>query len=248
MDGHLTWYTARASGLVAWGLVLASIVWGLLLATRVLGRRPTPAWLLSLHRYLGALAVAFVGVHVGAILLDSYTSIGVVNVLVPFTGSWDPLALAWGIVAMYLLLAIEITSLARDRLSVRAWRNVHLLSYFLFATATVHMVMAGTDVKSIFTTTALVLIGAMTVFGTAALYLWRSEPRDQAARRAREPGWRRRSEGSQHARAHEHERDDGERQLERVARTRRAAPCRPRRSRATPPPISSRRAAPRPGR
>ena len=67
---------------------------------------------------------------------------------------------------------------------MRAWRNVHLLSYFLFATATVHMVMAGTDLKSIFTTTALVLIGAMTVFGTAALYLWRSEPRDQAARRA----------------------------------------------------------------
>ena len=83
MNGHLTWYAARASGLVAWGLVLASIVWGLLLATRVLGRRPTPAWLLSLHRYLGALAVAFVGVHVAAILVDSYTSIGVVNVLVP---------------------------------------------------------------------------------------------------------------------------------------------------------------------
>ena len=219
MDGHLTWYAARASGLVAWGLVLASIVWGLLLATRVLGRRPTPAWLLSLHRYLGALAVAFVGVHVGAILLDSYTSIGVVNVLVPFTGSWDPVAVAWGIVGMYLLLAIEITSLMRDRLSVRAWRNVHLLSYFLFATATVHMVMAGTDVKSIFTTSALVFIGAMTVFGTAALYLWRSEPRDQAARRAARTRVRD-DDGApaEHARADEQERHDGERQLERVAR------------------------------
>jgi DMSO/TMAO reductase YedYZ heme-binding membrane subunit len=184
MSGHLTWYAARTTGLVAWGLVLASIVWGLLLSTRVLGRRPTPAWLLSLHRYLGALAVAFIGVHVGSILLDTYTNFSVVNVLVPFTGSWDPVAVAWGIVAMYLLVAIEITSLMRDRMSARAWRNVHLLSYFLFATATVHMVMAGTDVKSIFTTTALVLIGAMTVFGSAALYLWRSEPVDQAARRA----------------------------------------------------------------
>jgi DMSO/TMAO reductase YedYZ heme-binding membrane subunit len=184
MANHLTWYAARASGLVAWGLVLASIVWGLLLATRVLGRRPTPAWLLSLHRYLGALAVAFIGVHVGAILLDNYTSFGVVNVLVPFTGSWDPLAVAWGIVAMYLLLAIEITSLTRDRLSARAWRNVHLLSYVLFASATVHLVMAGTDVKAVFATTGLVLIGVLAVFGSAALYLWRSEPRDQAARRA----------------------------------------------------------------
>ena len=81
----IPWYVARSSGIVAWALILLTIVWGLLLATRVLGRRPTPAWLLSLHRYLGALAVAFVGVHVGAILLDSYTSFGITNVLVPFT-------------------------------------------------------------------------------------------------------------------------------------------------------------------
>ena len=79
----LTWYVARASGIVAWALILTTIVWGLLLATKVLGRRPSPAWLLSLHRYLGALTVAFVGVHVGAILLDSYTSFGITDVLVP---------------------------------------------------------------------------------------------------------------------------------------------------------------------
>src|SRR5262245_63123973 len=107
MDGKLTWYVARSAGLVSWALVLAAIVWGLLLATRVLGRRPSPAWLLSLHRYLGALALAFLGVHVGAILLDSYTSFSVANVLVPFTGTWDPVAVAWGITAMYLLVAIE---------------------------------------------------------------------------------------------------------------------------------------------
>src|SRR5437763_11210099 len=110
------------------------MVWGLLLATRVLGRRPAPAWILSLHRFLGGLTVAFVGVHVGAILLDTYTNFSVVNVLVPLTGSWRPAAVAWGIVAMYLLLAVEITSLARDRMSLRAWRTMHLLSYFLFAT------------------------------------------------------------------------------------------------------------------
>jgi hypothetical protein len=105
----IPWYVARSSGIVAWALILATIVWGLLLATKVLGRKPGPAWLLSLHRYLGALTIAFVGVHVGAILLDSYTDFGVTDVLVPFTGSWHPLAVAWGIVGMYLLMAIEIT-------------------------------------------------------------------------------------------------------------------------------------------
>ena len=51
----IPWYVARSSGIVAWALILATIVWGLLLATKVLGRKPGPAWLLSLHRYLGAL-------------------------------------------------------------------------------------------------------------------------------------------------------------------------------------------------
>jgi DMSO/TMAO reductase YedYZ heme-binding membrane subunit len=171
----IPWYVARSSGIVAWALIIATIVWGLLLATKVLGRRPAPAWLLSLHRYLGALTVAFVGVHVGAILLDSYTDFGLTDVLVPFTGSWHPVAVAWGIVGMYLLLAIEVTSLVRHRMSKRAWHAVHLLSYFLFATTTVHMLTAGTDAKALVASTAAALLGVGAVFGSVALYVWRHD-------------------------------------------------------------------------
>ena len=195
MGGSMTWYVARASGLVTWALILATIVWGLLLATRVLGRRPTPAWLLSLHRYLGALALTFLGVHVVAILLDSYTSFSLVNVLVPFTGTWRPAAVAWGIVAMYLLVAIEITSLLRHRLSHRTWHAIHLTAYFVFALSTVHMLSAGTDARSLVASSSAVLIGTAAVFGSAALYLWRQDQangrraarRDQAATAARHP-------------------------------------------------------------
>ena len=186
MDAKITWYVARSSGLVTWALILTTIVWGLLLATRALGNRPTPAWLLSLHRYLGALALVFLGVHVGAILLDTYTNFSLVNVLVPFTGSWDPLAVAWGIVAMYLLVAIEVTSLLRHRMSRRAWHAVHLLAYFVFALSTVHMLSAGTDVKAIVASGVAVLIATLAVFGSAAMYMWRrDEERQDVARRAR---------------------------------------------------------------
>ena len=106
--------------------------------------------------------------HVGAIVLDSYTNFGVVNVLVPFTGSWNPVAVAWGIVAMYLLVAIEITSLLRNRMSRKAWHAVHLLAYFVFATSTVHMLSAGTDVKAIVASGVSVLVATVVVFGSAA--------------------------------------------------------------------------------
>jgi DMSO/TMAO reductase YedYZ heme-binding membrane subunit len=184
----IPWYVARSSGLVAWALVVATITWGLLLATKVLGRRPTPAWLLSLHRYLGALTVVFVGVHVVAILADTYTDFGVTDVLVPFTGSWHPAAVAWGIVGMYLLVAIEVTSLLRHRLSKRSWHAVHLLSYFLFATTTVHMLAAGTDVKALVTSTVAALLGVAAVFGAAAAYVWRNDSGPARPPVARPPG------------------------------------------------------------
>ena len=187
MASKIPWYVARSSGVVAWALILVTIVWGLLLATRVLGRKPAPAWLLSLHRYLGALTCVFVGVHVGAVLLDSYTSFSLVNVLVPFTGTWHPLAVAWGIVGMYLLAAIQITSLLRHRMSNRAWHAVHLLSYFLFAMVTIHMLTAGTDAKALLASSATVLAGTVVAFGSAAMYLWRSDPQEPRAVARRAP-------------------------------------------------------------
>jgi DMSO/TMAO reductase YedYZ heme-binding membrane subunit len=154
---NLAWDVARAGGLVAWGLATASVVWGLALSTRLARRRPWPAWLLDLHRFLGALAVIFTGVHVGAILVDSYTNFGLADVLVPFSASWHPAAVAWGIVAFYLMLAVELTSLARGRIGRRWWRRIHFGSFALFAFATVHAVMAGTDMTTELVLSAIVL-------------------------------------------------------------------------------------------
>jgi sulfoxide reductase heme-binding subunit YedZ len=145
MSSQLWWYTARASGIVAWLVVTAGIVWGLVLSTKALGKRPRPNWVLDLHRFLGAAAVVFTGIHIGSIVADSYVHFGLVEILVPFAASWHPVAVAWGITGFYLLLAVEITSLLRKRLSKRAWRATHFLSFPLFALATIHALAAGTD-------------------------------------------------------------------------------------------------------
>ena len=69
--------------------------------------------MLDVHRFLGGLAAVFVGVHVIGLLLDSFVAFGPTDVLVPLASSWHPVAVAWGIVAMYLLVAVELTSLGR---------------------------------------------------------------------------------------------------------------------------------------
>ena len=144
---HSWWYLSRASGIVAWALLAASVLWGLLLSTRVFDRNPGPKWFTDLHRFLGGTAVVFVAAHVGTILADSYVHFGVADVLVPFSAKWHPVAVAWGVVAMWLLFAVEVSSLAMRFLPRRVWHAIHLSSYALFVSATLHGLSAGPDTR-----------------------------------------------------------------------------------------------------
>ena len=144
------WYVARASGLMAWAMLTLTVVWGLLLSSKLLGRKPTPAWILDLHRFIGGATVVFTVVHLVAILADSYVHFDLMAILVPFASDWNPLAVAWGIAAFYLLAAVEITSLLRKSLPNQLWRRVHYASFPLFALATIHGVTAGTDSRTTF--------------------------------------------------------------------------------------------------
>lgn len=144
----LSWYVARSTGLVAWALVSMSVMWGLLVSTRSLAKRPGRGWVLDLHRFLGALAVVFTTVHVAALVADTYVHFGVADVLVPFASSWRRSAVAYGVVAAYLLVAIEVTSLLQRRMPRKVWRGVHLASFPLWVLATVHLFTAGADAGS----------------------------------------------------------------------------------------------------
>ena len=165
MSTTLPWYVARAAGLVSWGLLAAATLWGLALSTKALGPRPRPNWLLDMHRWLGGTALAFTGVHVLALLLDQYVHFGPMQLLVPFAATWHPVAVAWGVVSIYLLLAVELTSLVRARISKRVWRRVHTASFLLFVTATVHGLTAGTDMRApLFRFVSLAVTAAVAVF------------------------------------------------------------------------------------
>jgi DMSO/TMAO reductase YedYZ heme-binding membrane subunit len=145
INPQVTWYAARASGLVAWALVTASILVGLALSTRLVRKRGASAWLLDLHRFLGTLSVVFVGVHLLALWADNYVYFGPRELFVPFASAWRPGAVAWGIAALYLMLAIQVTSWAMHKMPRRLWHAVHLSSFALFATATLHGFTAGAD-------------------------------------------------------------------------------------------------------
>ena len=148
LSGPGLWYATRAAGLVTLLLLTASTLLGVLVA----GRVATATWprflTLGLHRNIALLAGVFLVLHIAAIVADSYTSIPLTAAFVPFASPYRRFWLALGAVALDLLIALVVTSLARSRLGYRSWRLVHWCGYACWPVAVAHGVGAGTDSRT----------------------------------------------------------------------------------------------------
>ncbi len=160
------WFLARSSGLVAGVLLVMAFIWGILLSTQLVKPVKRAAWLLDLHRWLGGLTVGFVILHVVGLVGDSYLTFDLASIFVPFASKWQPGAVTWGVVGMYLLAAVQLTSWPRVRshLSRRIWRAIHLLSFPLLWVVAMHSGAAGTDVGNRLYVTSVLLLVGMSVF------------------------------------------------------------------------------------
>lgn len=158
MNTHFWWYVARGSGISSWFFGGFSVLTGLVLSSKAT-LKPRPNWQLDLHRYEGAVCVSMVALHISALLADSYSHFTLSGILVPFSSPWKTVPVAWGTVAMYLLLTVQVTSLLRKRLSEKVWHTIHLSSLVAYVLSTAHFFQAGTDHRR---APALLAIVAMT--------------------------------------------------------------------------------------
>ncbi len=178
LDPKVWWYVTRASGFVSWALLAIAVLWGLFVTNKTLTRSTAPAWVLDLHRHLGGLSVVFVAVHVGVLPLDTFTDWGWRDLLIPMASQWHPGATAWGIVAMYLLIAIEVTSLLGRRYPKKWWRRVHMLSFPLYILASIHLFAAGTDSGNTVGQWLVVIVSTLIMFLTVVRVLAATKPRE----------------------------------------------------------------------
>jgi DMSO/TMAO reductase YedYZ heme-binding membrane subunit len=101
--------------------------------------------MLDLHRFLGGATFVLLGLHLTALACDSFVGFGWSDLFVPFASHWRPDAVAWGVVALYLLVVVEVTSLMMRSLGRGLWHAIHLLSLIVFAAVTLHALYAGSD-------------------------------------------------------------------------------------------------------
>ena len=163
------WYAARASGVAAYVVLSVVVSLGLGLGGKAQSRSWPRFSIEDVHRFGGLLLGSLIGIHVLTIAADSFLPFSLTQLLVPFTASYRPLWTGLGIAAAELLLALAITNHYRRRLPYSFWRKAHYLNFAVWALASVHGLMAGTDRGA----TWLALLYAASVAVVVGLLTWR---------------------------------------------------------------------------
>jgi predicted ferric reductase len=140
------WYLSRAGAMVAYVLFWASMAFGLAITNKMLRAwpgGPTPA---VLHEYVSLLGLAFAAFHALILIWDGYSKYTLGQVLIPFASTnYRPLWVGLGQVAVYLLLPVTCTFYLRRAIGYRLFRQIHYLSFAVFALALGHGLLSGTD-------------------------------------------------------------------------------------------------------
>lgn len=141
------WFTTRATGTVALGLLTLTVALGVAGAGRYAPAKLGRFEVAALHRNLSLLSLAVLGVHIGTALADTFVPIGWTAVLVPFLSPYRTTWVGLGTIAFDLLLAVYLTSAVRLRIGQRRWKAVHLCSYAAWPVALFHAAGTGSDTR-----------------------------------------------------------------------------------------------------
>lgn len=139
-----TWGLIRAAGLVSYLLLWGAVVSGLWVSGRQAAGRPVP--LVAAVHEASARWALWVGLfHAGLLLYDRYVPFRPVDLLWPLGGPYRPVPTALGALAAWWLLALLLAFDLRRRLHPRIWQRLHAAALPLYAVATLHGLLAGTD-------------------------------------------------------------------------------------------------------
>ncbi len=145
----VTWDVARAGGFTAYILLGLAVALGLALSMKWQSASKWPRIINNeLHNFLTLLALVFTGVHVLAVWIDPYTNFGWSEVFIPFLTHYRTIWMSLGIVALYLGIAVGISTWIRPLIGYKWWRRLHYVTLALYVLVTLHGIMTGSDTST----------------------------------------------------------------------------------------------------
>jgi sulfoxide reductase heme-binding subunit YedZ len=139
------WVSSRAAGVTAYVALTLDVAFGLFVSTGSADRWIARNRSVEVHRWLAGTSLALIAVHALLLLGDGFSRFDLLDAVVPFIAPHRPAAVALGIVAAYLAIAVQGTFEFRHRFGVGLWKRLHRASFVVFGLATLHGILAGSD-------------------------------------------------------------------------------------------------------
>ncbi len=144
------WYLARTAGLVSFALLYISIFLGLSIRIPVLNKIIKPCYSFSIHCWISLQALIFILIHSLSLLFDKFISFGFKDAFIPFASQSEFVNrnfLALGIMGLYLMIILVVSSYLRRFIGQKLWRIIHYLNIILYISVVFHSFFIGTDLK-----------------------------------------------------------------------------------------------------
>jgi len=182
-----TWIVLRAAGIGAYLMLFLSVSWGLIGTTGILGKRVSKSSATQVHQFMATTGLFLLAIHLGGLLVDRFMPFGLKELLVPMQSTFKPGAVTFGIVTMYVMVFVIVTSWLRRPIGTKRWRPTHALAVPAFTLAFLHGVFAGTDTVRpamwwTYVATGLMVLFLVVVRGLTAGFRPERAPRPAHAR------------------------------------------------------------------
>lgn len=144
-----TWEWIRLFGFLAYFYFTMSIVFGLLRKSPNVKSHKNLFY--QLHQNAGWLGLISLVVHMVVLLIDNYKPYQLIEIIIPFSAAYEPIASGLGTVAFYSFLIVLMTSDLWIKTMNRAvWKNVHLLVLPAWVLSLIHGIIIGSDTGNLF--------------------------------------------------------------------------------------------------
>lgn len=127
------------AGLAATAILTFNFLLGMMLATAY---KTNPYWkrlpagiqkadVNAIHNYTAYISLLLVLLHVWLLLLDKSSKFSFIDIVFPLNAPHQSFAVALGTISLFALIVVIITTqkVIKKKISFRAWKNIHLISY-----------------------------------------------------------------------------------------------------------------------
>jgi methionine sulfoxide reductase heme-binding subunit len=139
------WSMERAAGLTAYGLLTTTVALGTVTGSGIWDKWKLRGAMSHVHQFVSLLFIPFVALHLWGLFQDRSVPFSWVQALVPLQSTYRPIPVGFGILSMYGVFVLIVSSALRRYIGARVWRALHALSFPLFIMVTLHGFFAGTD-------------------------------------------------------------------------------------------------------